>query len=289
MGLNVGILGGLKGAGEAVSAISQETRKSLAEQLKMKALEEMNTRMAGVEHGYAMERQGAQLEAEKGMNEDRIRSSEKIAEMERGIKQKMINADKDSADARRLQAQAKAAADAMNIINKGGTTEEANAVLQAAELPLLEEYIIEPGSEGGPFGIGKKEPVIGRRMAGSRGILAGEQQWQTGKKPDQIIAGAQNTGNLKSDLDRLLKEGSQAMGIPQANADTISFEQNESPKPKGILSGAQSVPISKPELGDPSTWDVRQQAGKYFIITKDGPREMTAEQIQQWKAAQKGM
>ena len=142
----------------------------------------------------------------------------------------------------------------------------------------MEEYTIEPGREG-ILGFFQKDPVVGRRVAGS-----------AGSGGNAMPA----SGGLKGELASLLEESKKGAskpgiakpGITQPETMTADVVEPK-PEPKGIMSTAiaGAVPKQKQDLGDPATWDVKEQSGQYFLMTKDGPVQMTPEQIAQWKAA----
>jgi hypothetical protein len=178
------------GTGKAVTEITEDRRHELAQHLKLQALEEMNKRQGEREHGYAKERQGTQIEAEKEMSGAEIKSREgisatergsaekiasernatleKISKMELDMKERMLGADKKSTEAQMLRAKIDALTESRKIAEAGGSIDEINAPLRTAGLPEMEEYTIEEGSFGF-LGIGSKEPVKGRRFKGSGG------------------------------------------------------------------------------------------------------------------------
>jgi hypothetical protein len=71
-----GLLGGIVGGSNAVNQLSEERRKALAEQVKMEALEAMQTRMQerGYKHAEAM--QGKQFEHAEGMQGNQFKHAE---------------------------------------------------------------------------------------------------------------------------------------------------------------------------------------------------------------------
>jgi len=285
-----GLLGGITGVSNAVNELSAERRKEMAETLRREALAELEKKYQerGFKHAEGM--QGENIKARKAEGAADITSREKIAsdrnamleklsKAELAVKQQGLNMDKKSTEAQNLKAKISAFTEARKIIEGGGSTEEANAVLDAAGLPSMEEYEIEPGREG-ILGFFQKDPVVGRRVAGSAG--SGE----TNAMPA--------SGGLKGELASLLEEskkGASKPGIAKpgiAQPETMAADVIEpKPEPKGIMSTAiaGAVPKQKQDLGDPATWEVKEQSGQYFMMTKDGPVQMTPEQIAQWKAA----
>jgi hypothetical protein len=87
-----------------------------------------------------------------------------IHEQENNLKAKINTENISTRKAAEMKAKIAAYTEARHVLENNGSTEEANAVLEAADLPTYEDYVKEPGSEGGLFGWGKKEPIIGRRL-----------------------------------------------------------------------------------------------------------------------------
>ena len=288
-----GLLGGIMGASNAVNELSAERRKEMAVALRQQAMAEIEKKYQ--ERGFKQQEkiQGADIAARKEGSEADITSREKIAtdrnamleklsKAELGMKQQVLNMDKKSTDAQNLKAKISAFTEARKIIEGGGSTEEANAVLDAAGLPSMEEYTIEPGREG-ILGFFQKDPVVGRRVAGS-----------AGSSGNAMPA----SGGLKGELASLLEEskkggiskppgGQQITAAEFHGTDSAKDVIEPKPEPKGIMSTAiaGAVPKQKQELGDPVDWNVVKQSSQYFMKTADGMIQMTPEQIQQWKAA----
>lgn len=243
-----GLLGGVMGVGKAVDEIGTEKRKELAEHLKMQALEKIEERADVRRHGYAKELAGEEMDFRKGESaverksrEDiagkGITSAEKIAsernealkwiaKLETDMKERVLGEDKKGREAQEMRAKVAAFTEARHVLEGGGSTEEANAVLEAAGLPTYEEYIKEPGSEGGIFGWGKTAPVMGRRLQGTTGAAAETKQGEGGTttvKTETTTPSGQPTG-LKSDLDRLVAEGRKTMP-PATEAKPEKIEQ----------------------------------------------------------------
>jgi hypothetical protein len=269
-----GLLGGARGFAGAVTTIAEDKRKQLAEKLKMEAIAEIDKahQARGFAHDKEIQATDAELKekdiaSREKVASDRNATMERIAKMETDMKQRMLSQDVSKSEAQDLKNKIAASAESRKILEGGGSTEEANAVRQQAGLPLLEEFIAEEGREG-ILGFFKKDPVIGRRVEGDKSSPA----------PDE--------------LDALLAKGREMMSDKaEKTPEPAAGPPPEPKRASGLISQAleESAPISSPELGDPKTWDVRQQSGKFYIITSDGPREMTPEQIEQWKQATKGM
>ena len=281
-----GLLGGVAGGANAVAEISEEERRKLAERLKMEALERIHARSAESEHGYASERLNTQLKAQGDVSKleresaekistDRNAVMERISKMELDVKRQLINADKKSTEAQNLRAKIDAFTEARKVLEGGGSTDEANAVLSAAGLTPMEEDVKEPGSEGF-LGFGKKDPVIGRRPAGSAGTGA--------------MSGT--SSGLKSELDALLAEG---RGTAQNKPKGILAEAQaggaapSKPDSSGILPSAmpEKIPDNQ-DAADPSKWKVSQKGSELYRMTEAGPVKMTRDEIEAWKQTPAG-
>lgn len=239
--LTAGILGGIAGGAQKVVEVSDDQRKSLAEKLKMEALEAMQGRQAATEHGYRMEEQGVDIKAradlsaseqgavdkrldtEIAANKDitsmKIKADKELADKEASLKERMLSQDIKQTEIGTIKNQIAAYGEARKTIENGGTIEDANMILEAAGLPGMEEYVIDPGSEGGWFGWGKREPVTGKRMKGS-GLINSE--ITTGETD---LSGEGN--NLKSDLDRLIAEGKKKTPASSERAQFPDEEKSE--------------------------------------------------------------
>ena len=293
-----GLLGGIMGVSNAVNELSAERRKEMAIALRQEAMAELEKKYQerGFKHAEGMQakdittskeegaanRQARAAESEADITSrekiatDRNAMLEKLSKAEMAMKQQGLNMDKKSTEAQNLKAKISAFTEARKIIEGGGSTEEANAVLDAAGLPSMEEYEIEPGREG-ILGFFQKDPIVGRRVAGSGGANA-----------------MPASGGLKGELASLLEESKKGTskpgiakpGITQPETMTADVVEPK-PEPKGLMSTAiaGAVPKQKQALGDPVDWEVKEQSGQYFLMTKDGPVQMTPEQISQWKAA----
>ena len=248
------------GGAHAVNEIAEDKRKQLAEKLKMDALAEIQMRQGEREHGYAKELQGEKIKAETELQGEKIKAEsdltdkkissdekiasdrnamlERIAGMENSMKDRMLKMDAKTNAAQMMRAQVAAFTEARKVLEGGGTTEEANAVLEAAGLPAMEEYIADPGSSGF-FGIGGREPKIGRRVAGSGGILSG------------------GGSGLSAELDALLQEG----------LGTTRKEQVSAGKDGGIVGdamastgqGNQTEEINPMLPSSPDQWNVKEK------------------------------
>ena len=253
-----GLLGGVMGGSNAVNELSGERRKLLAEKLKMDAMEEIqmrsDTRRFGHEKGLQQEnikaedsRATKKMESTERISEKETSSREKIssernatleriANMENEIKEKMHSAQMGSNEAQVMRAKVAALAEARKVIENGGTTEEANAVLETVGLPPFEEYVMDEGSEG-ILGFGKKEPVIGRRLSGGKS--------QTG--------GTQTGGGLSSELQALLEEGKGSSGQGKPQSDGIVNDAMADNKPGTPDSINPKLPP------DVKSWNVKEK------------------------------
>ena len=303
--LVAGLLGGAMGAGSAMNEVGKSALEDLRTRLRDEALAELQAKRDERQHGYnkelskeeresrveegRLDRESAEgmykgkIASAEGISSAGIKSAEKIAsdknamlerlaKAENALKKDILAEDKKGNTAQEMRATVAAYAEARRVIEGGGSTDEANAVLEAVGLPGFEEFVTDPGSKGF-FGFGGTPPTVGRRIEG-----------QTGG------AGVSN------DLESLLALGRNA-DAPRTTPrkDPVAGSGNETPgaaqgpeprpKPKGIL-GGETILHTKTDIDpDPKNWDVRNEVGQYFMITKDGPVKMTAQQIDQWKAA----
>jgi hypothetical protein len=281
--LTAGLLGGIIGTSHAVDELSAERRHEMALNLRREALAEIDRKHQARGFTHAESLQEADIASREKQSAEDIKSREKIASgrntvlekiagMENSMKKRLLAADKKSTEAKNLRARIAALTEARKVIEGGGSTDEANAVLEVAGLPLMEEYIVEEGRTG-ILGFGKKEPVTGRRVAGSAGTTL------TAQKPTVV----------KSELDALLTEGRKSIKPSESEKteSDLTVVKESKLKPRGILSRAHAtkIPTRKQDFGDPLTWDVIEQSGQYFVKTVEGIIQLTPEQVKQWKAA----
>jgi len=217
-----GVLGGVSGAGNAVSEIATDKMHELAEHLKLKAMEEINARSDERRFGYDKAIQGENQKFEAGQNKEKrdfekglfdteIASKEKLAAADRASAEGIANArnellraqteaKKNGVSAATQKVQAEAGKNSLEVLRSGGTLEEANAILDTAGVgKRWEPYDAEPGKEGL---FGDTPPVKGYRLVSADGSAPAE---SSGKKGGT------------SQLDSLLAKG-QAMGAPAGGA-----------------------------------------------------------------------
>ena len=317
-----GLLGGLKGGANAVDKLSEERRLELAEKLKREALEAIAERSDKRRHGYDTELQGTDLESREKVAGERNDTSReiagerdatsreiaqtrqnnayniagernslmlKIANMENTIREKRLSTDKNSNEAAVMNAQIKAYAEARKIGENGGTTDEMNAVLDAAKLPPLEDFEVTP-EKPGILGFGGEPAVMGRRQVGAGNAPEGEAQKatpQTGLSPflqDLVGLPGGETGIMSDEPGT-----AQAAESPLPEKDQVATPSSpEVPEPKtpGILQ--EQAPERTGTSDSPEEWDVTMIGGDLNIITPSGPVKMTPQQIKEWKQTEAG-
>lgn len=305
-----GLLGGISGGAKAVEKLSEERRRELAEKLKREALEDIAKRSDERRYKYDKALQETDIAAKKELSEtglaaksemeqrrldtgytesqEKMRSAEKIASkrnammkeiavMENRTRERMLKTNKNSNEAAIMNAKIKAYAEARKVGENGGTTEEMNAVLDAAGLPPLEEFEVKPAKKGF-LGFGSEPSVIGRRPTTTKeGQVNGAQQ-----------------GGMSSFLQGLIDE---SQGVKQEPTQTDEISVPEQSRP-GFLETEQPTPDKqdivglRPEITEPSdnpeTWNVTMIGTDFHIITPSGPVKMTPEQIEEWKQTSAG-
>jgi hypothetical protein len=293
-----GLLGAAKGAGEATNAIGEDVRRQLSRKAMLQAEEEMRRRLGQEQDERALERQreqqgflGAQNEQNRNTRyniaEQNRLSREKVAKMQVDLQQKQASATLSKAEAAKTKTQVDAANKAAKILEAGGTTDEANMVLEAAGLPRIEKYTIKE-EKSGFLGWGAEPAEYGYREEGSGinndidALYAAGKESTSGKPtkpggkeyegPGAIAVRGQRGVDAGATVDAAAQEETRSVDAAEKS------RQAAVPQP-GLLSAAGS------DLGDPAEWNVQKQAGQYFIITKDGPRKMTEAEIAQWKQA----
>ena len=81
---------------------------------------------------------------------------------------------------------------------------------------------------------------------------------------------------IQGEISGLLDEGRNAMAKqPQVSAG---------PERPAAMNPVQEIQPQQ-DMGNPAEWDVREQNGQFFLMTADGPIQMTPELIKQWQQA----
>ena len=299
-----GLLGGIMGASNAVNELSAERRKEMAVALRQQAMAEIERKYQerGFKHAEGL--QGENIKARKAEGEADITSREKIAsghdasaktiaEIRNEMDKEQVAAVKGSTEAKRMGDRNKAFSESAKLFSSmplDDAISMSNALMSEYGW-RFNKYKISDGSSGIPIvGWGKKDPEWGVE------VITDDQISKGGLASPQTVSNIQ-TG-LKGELASLLEEskkggiskppGGQQITAAEFNGtDSAKDVIEPKPEPKGIMSTAiaGAVPKQKQALGDPVDWEVREQSGQYFLMTKDGPVQMTPEQIAQWKAA----
>jgi len=270
------VLGGAAGMGRAVGSIGEKNLEALRKRLKDESLALLQSKRDERLHGQNLEIQGSRQRFEAGESKsdrearekiasDRNAMMDKISQRESEIKKTLSSERIDANKVQMMRARVGAYAEARQILEKGGTVEMANAVLEAVGLPGLEEFEIEGTGSSGWLGTGfrAEDPEIGWRVKGS------------GRQQDA------------SDLELLLAEGRK---IPEG--EKVVKTQAVSEEPKGMIAEAMAKqpPTSASLPKDMATWDVTlvKRNGKNvpMVLTDAGPVEITNEQYQQWRKIQ---
>lgn len=309
-----GILGGVMGAANATTELSRFKIKELADKLRLDAVAEIDkhAQERGFAHDKAIQKeniaakekmqtqdiaarekmQTQDIASREKMAADKNAALERIAIMENDLKERIMSRQIKQTDAQNLRSRIAAFAEARKALEYGASTEEANTILEAAGLPTLEEYIKEPGRKGF-LGFGKKEPVIGRRIAGSG-----------------ATDGVATESNLKSELDMLLSKGQSDESKIGQSAKANQMEPSKKTSGSGLISNSM-IDRNEPEPesptrselsnylnemsgGAPQTmpadinkWDIKvgnNQSGQRIYYVKDGLtyRPMTDEEYNYW-------
>ena len=273
-----GLLGGIMGVSNAVNELSAERRREMAIALRQEALAELERKSqergfkqqdklqgadiaAGKEEGAANRaarateseadraaratESAADITSREKIASDRNAMLEKLSKAEMGMKQQVLNMDKKSTEAQKMNAIRGAFTEARKVLEGGGTTEEANAVLEAVGAPPLEEFIKEEGSPGYLggllFGMGKKEPVIGRRIQRGGGEAAMPPTGIAAPKdgtPTPASANTETDNWMKKWVDRSKGGGKAEMGTAMA-ADEPTGETKKT-SIGGLIDSAQT-------------------------------------------------
>ena len=305
-----GLLGGITGVSNAVNELSAERRKEMAVALRQQAMAEIERKYQerGFKHAEGL--QGENIKARKAEGEADITSREKIAtdrnamleklsKAELSMKQKALNMDKKSTEAQNMRAITAAYQEARKVLEGGGTTEEANAVLEAVGAPLLEEFVKEkgdPGYLGGLlFGIGSKDDVIGRRIqqgGGEAAIPPTGIATPKGNAPAPVSANAETDNWMKKWVDKSKGGEKTEMGTAMA-AESPTGETKKSKVVEGLINSKQTE--AKPtgyEIDGKEIFKVKDEMvvlenGKYRPLTDDEweRRKMSARKPKDKKAA----
>ena len=293
-----GLLGAAKGAGEATNAIGEDVRRQLSRKAMLQAEEEMRRRLGQEQDERALERQreqqgflGEQNEQQRNTQyniaEQNRLSREKVAKMQMDLQQKQASATLSRAEADKTKTQVDAANKAAKILEAGGTTDEANMVLEAAGLPRIEKYTIKEEKSGFLWTDWGAEPAeFGYREEGSGinneldALYAAGLESTSGKPTKPGGKEYKGPGAIAVRGQRGVDAGATTdASEPEETRSVDAAEKSRQAAVPGLLSAAGS------DLGDPAEWNVQEKAGQYFIITKDGPRKMTEAEIAQWKQA----
>ena len=305
-----GLLGGITGVSNAVNELSAERRKEMAESLRREALAELEKKYQerGFKHAEGM--QGENIKARKAEGAADITSQEKIAsernammeklsKAEMAMKQQGFNMDKKSTEAQKMNAIRAAFTEARKVLEGGGSTEEANAVLEAVGAPPLEEFIKEEGSPGYLggllFGIGSKDPVIGRRVQQGGGEAAMPPKGiaaPKGNAPETVSANAETDNWMKKWVDKSNGGEKTEIGTAMA-AESPTGETKKSKVVEGLIDSKQTE--AKPtgyEIDGKEIFKVKDEMvvlenGKYRPLTDDEweRRKMSARKPKDKKAA----
>jgi len=298
-----GLLGGAMGFGRAVGSIGEKELEALRTRLRDEANAELQKKRDERIHGQNLEIQGnrqsfqteqskaeREFEAEQG-DLDRT-SRENIAKQANEITIKRLDADLRSATAAERRNMLKTQEMIQKAFKDPNLTQaeqvsQANAL--ASDAGFSFRYELKQVSPA-------QKNLIGRNVEAGyeiRAVPVGQAKQPGGGQP-----GAANPSPGDSDEKDItvLLTPNPANAAPSPKQLIIGAEQGhmankgdrqENPEPKGLIGGAMaaSPEWSKAKLDpDPKKWDVRFQNGKYFVITGDGPVEMTQAQIDQWKS-----
>jgi preprotein translocase subunit Sss1 len=193
-----------------------------------------------------------------------------IADMENSMKERILGEDLKGRKAAEMKAKVMAYTEARKVLEGGGSTDEANAVLDAADLPTFEEYIKEPATEGGLFGWGAKPAVKGRRLQGT-GAKAEE---TTAKPTDQggaVTPGAKGTtpgeptSDVGADIKALLEAG---RGTGPVATEKKQAGIIPTPREAGAATPEQPAPAARGLI--PKRPDLTAETGKPEIMTIEG-------------------
>lgn len=190
-------------------------RKDLSTEEKNAALERLGLQLDSAEKivGRQIDTQKSiasegNISAEK-MSDEKNKMLKQISDNEIALKDRLSQVEKKSTEAQMMRAKIAAYTESRRVLEGGGSTEEANSILETAGLPLFEDYVVSPGKPG-ILGFGKEDPVMGRRVATPGEQTAPEAGTTTPKTP--------GTG-LRDMLDGFKKEGFGLLS-PQAKPKT---------------------------------------------------------------------
>ena len=208
-------------------------RKDLSAEEKNAALERLGLQLDSSEKIV-----GQQLDTQKSiasegnvstekMSDEKNKMLKQISDNEIALKDRLAQVDKKSTEAQMMKAKIAAYTESRRVLEGGGSTEEANSILETAGLPRFEDYVVSPGKPG-ILGFGKEEPVIGRRVVGSGENPAGA--------TPPAAENMSTSSSAASDLEGLL-----AIGRKKQQPQAVP---TESPAP-GIIAGAAENPYGE--------------------------------------------
>lgn len=301
-----GLLGGVMGTANAVNELSAERRKEMAIALRREALAELDRQSTAQKHGYDVELQGRDIAARKtegeadrssreGMADARIKSMEKLSQAEMDMKNKLLSMDKKSTKAQMVKTKISAFSEARKLLENGGTTAEANIVLEAAGLPLMEDVIVEEGREG-ILGFFAKDPVVERRVEGSGGPGLASPGPQAGGEQEPEATGevmnAEGGDWVQNLVDEFNAEGNksdkllqtaEASNMPDENAGMATPMDMESTPQETPQAESQAIANTKPTGYQVDGKEIVSEGDNIYVIEDGKPRPITPEEWERRK------